>query len=256
MNMDTQRIILVTGSNRGIGLAIVTRLAQSSPTDHFVIGSRAKSDGEEAITKLREMGITASLEALPLDINDDGSIRNATEYLTEAYGKLDVLVNNAAIARVIQVDSKSPEFATAFRGNFSDIYSTNVISTGLLTELLRPLLRRATNPMVINVTSARGSLGRSSEKKLPATVVVAYSVSKTALNAMTIEMQKAEDQQGGNIKFFLACPGHCKTAFNGYRGLKDPLDGARVVEQLVLAADGEFDFGFYEYEDGIKKVPW
>ncbi|KAF2239286.1 hypothetical protein EV356DRAFT_502300 [Viridothelium virens] len=70
-------------------------------------------------------------------------------------------------------------------------------------------------------------------------------------------MQKTEDAQGGKIRYFLACPGHCKTAFNGYRGPKDPLDGARVVQHLALAAEGRFDFGFYEYEeDEMKKVPW
>ena len=257
VNSVVKKITVITGSNRGIGLAIVTRLAQASPDGHFIIASRAKSAGEEAIMKLRGMGITASLEALPLDINDDSSVQAATKYLTEVYGKLDVLVNNAAIARTLQIDAKKHEYPTEYRRNYSDIYSTNVVSTGLLIELLRPLLRCAAHPKVINVSSARGSLGRSSAKELPPTVSAAYSISKTALNAMTVEMQKTEDQQQGNIQFFLACPGHCKTAFNGYRGLKDPLDGARVVEQLVSAPDGEFEFGFYEYEeDGMRKVAW
>lgn len=61
---------------------------------------------------------------------------------------------------------------------------------------------------------------------LPPTAVVSYSVSKTALNALTIEIQKAEDAREGEgkVDFYVVNPGHCKTEFNGYRGTKDPLE--------------------------------
>lgn len=70
---------------------------------------------------------------------------------------------------------------------------------------------------------------------MPPTAVVSYSVSKTGMNALTVEMQKTEDARegGGKVEFYAANPGHCKTAFNGYRGTKDPKDGAEVVVRLV-----------------------
>lgn len=97
--------------------------------------------------------------------------------------------------------------------------------------------------------------------------MVAYSVSKAALNSLTIEMQKAEDvlkkdegksEGWGKIEFWAANPGHCKTAFNGYRGTKDPLDGAEVVVQLVMGERGRWKKGgFWEFEEGVmREVPW
>jgi NAD(P)-dependent dehydrogenase (short-subunit alcohol dehydrogenase family) len=102
---------------------------------------------------------------------------------------------------------------------------------------------------------------------MPPTAVVAYSISKTALNSLTIEMQKAEDalkdgegngEGWGKVEFWAANPGHCKTAFNGYRGAKDPIDGAEVVVQLVMGERGRWKKGwFWEFEDGVmREVPW
>ena len=70
--------------------------------------------------------------------------------------------------------------------------------------------------------------------------MVAYSISKVALNALTIEQQKQENarKEGEKVDFFTMNPGHCKTAFNGWKGPKDPVDGAEVVVQLVMKERG------------------
>jgi len=69
---------------------------------------------------------------------------------------------------------------------------------------------------------------------------MSYSVSKTALDALTIEHAKAEP----DLSFHVASPGHCKTAFNSFRGTKDPLDGAKVVVVwLWRIRDTRIDFG-------------
>jgi NAD(P)-dependent dehydrogenase (short-subunit alcohol dehydrogenase family) len=119
-----------------------------------------------------------------------------------------------------------------------------------------PLLNATPAPKVINVSSARGSLTRSTAGKLPPTAAVAYSVSKTALNALTIEFQKTEDvSEHGKVRFYAVSPGHLKTAFNNFRGTKDPLDGAEVVARLVCE---EREGGtFWEFEGGeMRNVPW
>lgn len=95
---------------------------------------------------------------------------------------------------------------------------------------------------------------------------MAYSVSKVALNALTIEFQKSEDarengeekRKGKEVEFYAVNPGHCKTEFNGYKGTKDPVDGAEVVVRLVGAEKGEFrKGGFWEFEEGeMREVPW
>jgi NAD(P)-dependent dehydrogenase (short-subunit alcohol dehydrogenase family) len=91
---------------------------------------------------------------------------------------------------------------------------------------------------------------------------VSYSISKVALNALTIEQQKTENaraaEDGVKVDFYTVNPGHCKTAFNGWRGLKDPLDGAEVIVRLVMAVKGEWKAGsFLEFEEGkMREVPW
>lgn len=126
-----------------------------------------------------------------------------------------------------------------------------------------PLLRKSTAPKVINVSSGRASMARSSNGKLPPTAIVPYSISKVGLNALTLEqikgeqVGKAEGRRSTVIDFYVANPGHCKTAFNGYKGSKDPLDGARVVVELAAAEKGRWEPGFWEYEtEGMVQVPW
>jgi NAD(P)-dependent dehydrogenase (short-subunit alcohol dehydrogenase family) len=161
-----------------------------------------------------------------------------------------VLVNNAGITSPLKTQNLS-----TLRDNFNSTFNANITSVAGVTTAFLPLLHFSPNPKVINISSGRASLSRSSNGNLPPTAVVAYSVSKAALNSLTIEMQKAEDalekaegtgEGWGKIEFWAANPGHCKTAFNGYRGTKDPLEGAEVVVQLVMAKRGQWkrgDFG-------------
>jgi NAD(P)-dependent dehydrogenase (short-subunit alcohol dehydrogenase family) len=173
-----------------------------------------------------------------------------------------VLVNNAGIASHL----KSQDLQN-LRENFNSTFNVNITSVVAVTNTFLPLLHNSLNPKVINISSGRASLTRSSNGNLPPTAVVAYSVSKAALNSLTIEMQKAEDvlkkdegksEGWGKIEFWAANPGHCKTAFNGYRGTKDPLDGAEVVVQLVMGERGRWKKGgFWEFEEGVmREVPW
>jgi hypothetical protein len=75
-------------------------------------------------------------------------------------------------------------------------------------------------------------------------------VSKVALNIMTLEMAKTESR----ITFYLANPGHCNTAFNGYKGKKDPLLGAEVAADLVY---GDYKSGFWHNDEGsMQMMPW
>lgn len=100
---------------------------------------------------------------------------------------------------------------------------------------------------------------RSANGELPPSAVVSYGVSKTAMNALTVELQRVEDaKEGGKVEYFAINPGHCKTAFNGFKGLKDPIDGAEVVVQLALGEKGRWKKGtFWEFEEGeMREVPW
>ncbi|KAG4428463.1 hypothetical protein IFR05_016049, partial [Cadophora sp. M221] len=215
MASSSKLIILVTGANCGIGFSTMQALSLRYLDGTYIIGCRAISPGQQAIQKLRELGVKANLDVVELDVTSDSTIETARNWVREKYGRLDVLVNNAGIA--LFPSSSSP---TAIRENFNTTFNTNITSLYTMTQAFLPLLHLSPAPKVINISSGRASLTRSSDGKLPPTKV---------------KMEDAlvgEERGKGEVEFFAANPGYCKTAFNGFRGTKDPLDGAEVVVRL------------------------
>lgn len=160
---------------------------------------------------------------------------------------LEVLINNAAIA-----GNSKPDFSD-YREVYNSIFDTNITSVGLLTSLLIPLLSASAQPRVINVSSARASVALQTSGKLPPTASIPYSISKTGLNILTLELEKIWT----NIQFYCASPGHCRTAFNNYKGKKDPLDGVKVIVELAVSENGKYSPGFWEFENGtMTRVAW
>ncbi|KAG9663533.1 NAD(P)-binding protein, partial [Aureobasidium melanogenum] len=240
----TPHVILITGANRGIGLCIAQTLVQKNARDTIIVTARAQASASEAIQKLKEAGAQSALDSIALDVTSDESIHALVSVIQERYGRLDVLINNAGIAAV-----PSPDFSD-YRQVYNAILDTNVTSVGLMTTLLLPLLLKSPAPKVINISSGRASITKLTSGDLPATVNVPYSVSKVALNVMTLEMAKAEPR----VTYYLANPGHCKTAFNGYKGKKDPLLGAEVAANLV---HGDYKSGFWHNDGGeMEMMPW
>lgn len=157
------------------------------------------------------------------------------------------------------VIQKDPNDLADLRNSFNTTFNGNITSVAAVTNAFLPLLRLSSYPTVIHISSGRASLQRSTSGHFPPTAVVAYSISKVALNALTIEQQKQENvREGEKVDFYAVNPGHCKTAFNGWKGTKDPLDGAEVVVQLVMGERGRWKPGtFLEFEDGsMRVVPW
>ncbi|KAJ9655045.1 hypothetical protein H2198_005985 [Neophaeococcomyces mojaviensis] len=224
------KFILVTGGNRGIGFAIVKSLAQCADLDQasttILMGCRNLTLADSAVAGLNALG-GHTVRPILLDVASDDSIRNATSHVEQTYGHLDVLVNNAGYASM----ALAPDFSD-LRSSFQDVYNVNVSSAALVTRLFLPLLRKSIAGKVIQVSSARGSLTKISNNELPPTAALSYSVSKAALNALTLLL--AQEPENSRIEFQMAGPGHCKTRFNNFRGLRDPEEGANVVVELVI----------------------
>lgn len=244
------RTILITGANRGIGFSILQALATRSPSDHYLLAARSTENGESAIQELRKSGVQAEIDVLELDVASEPSIKAAEREVQKQYGRLDILVNNAGIAVLEYPDGSN------IQESYAQTFNTNVTGVALMMTTFLPLIKeRSPDARIINISSARASLHLSSTGNLPPSRVISYSVSKTALNALTVEYAKAEPA----VAFYAASPGHCKTAFNGFRGTKDPLDGARVVVELALAERGKYENGFWQLDGDEKeasRVPW
>lgn len=244
------RTILITGANRGIGFSLLQALATRSPSDHYLLAARSTENGQLAIQELRKLGVQAEIDVVQLDVANESSIKEAEQEVRKHYGRLDILVNNAGIAILERPDGSN------IQESYAQTFNTNITGVALMMSTYLPLMKESSpDPRIINISSARASLHLSSTGNLPPSRVISYSVSKTALNALTVEYAKAEP----TVAFYAASPGHCKTAFNGFRGTKDPLDGAKVVVELALAEKGKYENGFWQLEGDEKeasRVPW
>ncbi|KAG9501866.1 hypothetical protein J7337_007563 [Fusarium musae] len=248
-------IILVTGANRGIGYAIVQAIATRLPSSTIVLGCRQKVSAQAAIESLIDSGIKSKLGYTELDIEDDASIEAAVASVEREYGKLDVLINNAG-----KVERRLSDNLADIRAASNSCYNNLITSNAVVTHAFNKLLRKSSEPRVIMISSARGSMARTDNKELPPVANIDYCVSKAGLNMLMLHLQAAENHSESEprIKFWAVSPGHCKTAFNGYRGKKDPLEGAEAVVMLLESAKGDIEPGtFWEYENGsFQQVPW
>lgn len=140
-----------------------------------------------------------------------------------------------------------------FRSIWSQVMDVNVISVRIMSELFLPLLQKSEDAHIINISSVRGSFDRVTNGRNPPVSAAAYSTSKAALNMMTVEMANMSP----DITFYAVPPGHCKPAFNGFRGMKDPVDGGFAAAELSLAEGGKYKAGFWQSEEnGMEEVGW
>lgn len=224
MTTSDRRIALVTGANKGIGKAIAEGLARHG----FVVllGSRDAVRGRAAVDDLAAAG---DVRLLSLDVTDDGSVLDAAASVRDSFGRLDVLVNNAGIAQ------GSPKPSETTVDDLRAVYETNVFAVVRVTNALLPLLRESDAGRIVNVTSKRGSLGEDGAWR--GQPVMAYSSSKTALNALTCHY--ARELAATPIKVNGAAPGHVATDFNHFRGTRTAAEGAEVAIKLaMLGPDG------------------
>jgi NAD(P)-dependent dehydrogenase (short-subunit alcohol dehydrogenase family) len=200
-----------------------------------------------AVAKLRAAGVDAF--GVPLDVTDDASVTAAAGLIEQRAGRLDVLVNNAGIT-----GGPAQQPTTADLATVRTVVETNVIGVIRVTNALLPLLRRSAAPRIVNMSSSVGSLTRQSGPGGELTtgpVAVAYSPSKTFLNAVTV--QYARELRDTAILINAGCPGFVATDLNGFRGVRTPEQGAAIAITLATLPDDGPSGGFFE-DAGV--VPW
>jgi NAD(P)-dependent dehydrogenase (short-subunit alcohol dehydrogenase family) len=252
--MQDQPIALVTGANQGIGYEIARDLVRHGYT--VLVGSRNAERGE---TAAREIGPNA--HALQLDVTDQASIAAAAQRIAREFGRLDVLIQNAAISNTGRLPGQSVEdYAKATRpSNVSidemrAVWDTNVFGVLAVYQAMLPLLRKSSAARIVNVSSGVGSLTTNSDPAFAWRAIFGpvYPASKTALNALTVAMAIELEPEG--IKVNAVSPGFTRTNLNGYTGT-DPVEaGAReAVRVALLGADGPTGT-FTRWEN--ETIPW
>jgi NAD(P)-dependent dehydrogenase (short-subunit alcohol dehydrogenase family) len=243
--MSEQTIALVTGANKGIGYQIAAGLGALGWS--VGVGARDERRREAAVEKLRAAGVDAF--GVPLDVTDDASVTAAAKLLEERAGRLDVLVNNAAVTGGMPQEPTTVDLARV-----RIALETNVIGVIRVTNAMLPLLRRSAAPRIVNMSSAVGSLTRQSSTSgelSTGPISAAYAPSKTMLNALTI--QYAKQLRDTNVLINAGCPGFTATDLNGFRGIRTPEQGAAIAIRLATLPDNGPTGGFFE-DAGV--IPW
>jgi NAD(P)-dependent dehydrogenase (short-subunit alcohol dehydrogenase family) len=249
--MKVERIALVTGANKGIGLQIAKDLAAKGFT--VLIGARRLEAGTAAAES-----IGGNARAVRLDVTDQATIGAAAEYIRNTFGRLDVLVNNAGIARSGPPDRPLEEvvkaglLGTASIDEMRAVFETNVFGVVAVTQAMLPLLREAPAGRIVNLSSMNGSLALNAD---PSNVyrkfAGVYAASKTALNAVTQAF--AIELESTKIKVNAVCPGFTSTEINNFSGTGTVEEAARRPVQLALLdADGPTG----TFSDANGPLPW
>jgi len=226
------KVVLVTGGNRGIGLETARQLAELGFT--VLIGVRDLAKGGVAAKKLG-----GKVEAIELDVAAPEAAALAAAEVARRFGRLDVLVNNAAIHYDPSARALEPDW-TVIR----EAFETNVFGAWRVAVAFAPLLSASGHGRLVNVSSEGGSLA-SMGAGAPA-----YSTSKATLNALTRIL--AAELRGAGVLVNSICPGWVATDMGGPGGRPVAQGAAGIVWAATLPDDGPTG-GFFR--DG-KRLPW
>jgi len=221
-------IALVTGANKGIGLETARQFGARGFT--VLAGARDEARGREAERVLRADGADATF--VRLDVSSDASVRAAAAWIEREYGRLDILLNNAGIAR------GNPPSQTDL-DLMREVYEVNVFGVIRVTNAMLPLLRRAPAARIVNVSSEVGSITSMTDPASPLAQMpagLAYPSSKAALNMITA--MYAKELRDTPIKVNAANPGYTKTDLNRNSGLRSVTEGAEASVYLATLPAG------------------
>jgi len=221
-------VTLITGANKGLGYETARQLIERG---HVVyVGARSVERGEAAASELGG-------QFVQLDVTDDVSVETALGVIADRESHLDVLVNNAGISIVTDVNGPVA----------LEVFDTNAIGIVRVTQAALPLLERSENPVVVNVSSALGSFWAvtNPERRQFHYPAIVYGASKAAVSMLTVQYAKALPK----IKFNAVEPGFTATDLTPFSGAGQSVEkGAEVIVRMATIGEDGPSGSFQENE--------
>lgn len=212
------KIALITGTNRGIGLEISKQLAARGIT--VIMTARNMHMGRPLVNELRQQWKHVWFHQL--DVTDEGSIRDVFEYLKNRWEKLDILINNAGVYL-----DEGKAFIDLDLDCMRTTMETNLYGPLKLIQVMLPLLQKSGDARIINLSSIMGQFAALGEEG------AAYRISKTALNAMTVILSHELSSYG--IAVNAVHPGWVRTDMGGFNAPGTIEQGADTTVWLATA---------------------
>jgi NAD(P)-dependent dehydrogenase (short-subunit alcohol dehydrogenase family) len=221
-----EQIALITGSNRGIGFEIAKQLAMKKI--QVILTSRNSANGEAAVRKLARDGVN-KVVSMELDVSNQVSVDKLSDEVEKTFGRLGILVNNAAIL----IDKDNVTASNADLETVRATLETNLIGAWRMCKTFIPLMKKNSFGRIVNVSSGSGEFEymATSGGYWPA-----YSVSKASLNALTVML--ASELKGTNILVNAVCPGWVRTDMGGSNATRSVEEGAATPVWLATLPDG------------------
>ncbi len=225
-----KKIALITGASKGLGVETALQLGEKGFT--VIVTARTQQKSDEAATKLKTKDIDAL--GVQLDVNSSKDINSLVSFLTERFGKLDVLVNNAGVQLDFPGFMPGNSTETISMEILKQTFETNFFAPIALTQKLLPLLKKSDAGRIVNVSSIMGSLALHEDEGSPiyGIKLLAYNSSKTALNQFTLHL--AEALKDTSIKVNSAHPGWVKTDLGGEYAPMSIEDGVKTIVDLSM----------------------
>jgi len=217
--MGRSPIVLITGANRGLGYAAARQLASRGA--RVILTARKKAELKQVVAQLAAEGLTVT--GLPLDVSSETSRRSLARAITRLFGRLDVLINNAAV----NLDGMSAPSQVRIR-ILRDTLEVNTIAPLMLAQHLLPLLGRSESAKIINVTSGMALQNH------PGTMHPAYRLSKAALNSATMQLALELAPRGMAVN--AVNPGWVRTDMGGPDAPLTVEEGVDSIVWLTLKA--------------------
>ena len=230
--MNKKQVAVITGGNRGMGLATSKAMAEAGY--HVLLTSRDLQSGQVAVEEISDKGL--SVEAVKLDMSSQRDIDVLAAYLRDTHGRLDVLINNAGI--LIDGDLDNPtSICDANAEVVRKSLEVNTIGPMMLIKALLPLMQKAGSGRIVNISSGMGQLSDMGGQH------PGYRISKTALNAVTAIF--AAELKDSNIAIYAICPGWVRTDMGGTSADRSLEEGIDTAVWLATSADANQSGGFY-----------
>ena len=225
--MDPQRVAIVTGANRGLGLAVSRQLADAGCA--VVLVGRRSLELEAIARELAAEGATAA--SFPADVTEADDVGRLRAFVEARMGRADILINNAGVFLEPKDFSRPAGILEVTPEQMLGTLAANTVAPLRLIQAFLPLMRAHGYGRIVNVSSSMGRLADMGAGW------PGYRASKTALNALTRVV--AAELQGENIKINSVCPGWCRTDMGGSEANRSPEEGAAsIVWAALLPADG------------------
>ncbi len=234
--MKGSRVAVVTGANRGLGLETCRQLGRRGY--RVILTSRDPAKGTAAAERLGRESLDVVYHHL--DVTNPKGIGRLREFVIAQFGRIDVLVNNAAIypdegRSVLDVGLES----------FRATMETNVYGPLALCQAFVPLMIKGRYGRVVNVSSGSGQLSTMTDD------TPAYNMSKAALNSLT--RMVADATAGTNVLVNSVCPGWVRTDMGGPGASRSVEAGADTIVWLATLPASGPSGGFFRDR---KRIPW